>query len=341
MHSIFYTSGTTGPSKGVISTHAHIFQMAYDGLHFLNEDDRYMSPSAFFHIAGAYVLWGIAARGATGVMAGRFKASTFWDQIARNEVTSTILIGAMADFLLKAPPGPEDHYNTLHTVLQQPVTHDPSAFAERFGVEIFTQFDMTEAGPSIISEPLSQVSHLEKGYCGRRRDGFDLRLVDENDCPVPSGTPGELVIRCDVPWVLSPGYYRMPEATAKLWRNGWLHTGDILRQDDDGNFYYVDRSNDVMRRRGENISSYEVESAVLAHEDVGAAAAYAALVDVGDGEVMIAVEPKNGATDRSGSALPVSGRTDALLYGAAIYPSMLDGIPSFGDRQDRQDPSAR
>ena len=295
VHSIFFTSGTTGPSKAVPSTHLHIYQMAMDGLHFLDESDRYASPSAFFHIAGPYVFWGIPPRGASVAMIGTFRTRTFWERIRRTKTTATILIGAMADFLLKAPAHPDDRGSGLRKVLQQPLTHDPSAFAERFGVEIYTQFDMTEVGPAIVSESVAGASRPGKGYCGRAHPGFELRLVDENDCEVPAGEAGMLALRCGVPWVIAPGYFRMPEATAAAWRNGWFHTGDVMRCDAHGNYYYTDRAKDVIRRRGENISSFEVEAAVLSHPGVSAAAAYAVDVEVGEGEVMVAVETVDGA----------------------------------------------
>ena len=294
VHSIFFTSGTTGPSKAVPSTHLHIHQMAMDGLHFLDESDRYASPSAFFHIAGPYVFWGVPPRGASVAMIGTFRTRTFWEQIRRTKTTATILIGAMADFLLKAPVHRDDRGSGLRKVLQQPLTHDPAAFAERFGVEIYTQFDMTEVGPAIVSTSVSGANRPENGYCGRAHPGFELRLVDENDCEVPVGEAGVLALRCGVPWVIAPGYFRAPEATAAAWRNGWFHTGDVMRRDAHGNYYYVDRAKDVIRRRGENISSYEVEAAVLSHPEVNAAAAYAVEVEVGEGEVMVAVETVDG-----------------------------------------------
>ena len=294
VHSIFFTSGTTGPSKAVPSTHLHIYQMAMDGLHFLDESDRYASPSAFFHIAGPYVFWGIPPRGASVAMIGTFRTRTFWERIRRTKTTATILIGAMADFLLKAPAHPDDRGSGLRKVLQQPLTHDPAAFAERFGVEIYTQFDMTEVGPAIVSESVAGAARPGKGYCGRAHPGFELRLVDENDCEVPAGEAGMLALRCGVPWVIAPGYFRMPEATAAAWRNGWFHTGDVMRCDAHGNYYYTDRAKDVIRRRGENISSFEVEAAVLSHPGVSAAAAYAVDVEAGEGEVMVAVETVDG-----------------------------------------------
>ena len=294
VHSIFFTSGTTGPSKAVPSTHLHIYQMAMDGLHFLDESDRYASPSAFFHIAGPYVFWGIPPRGASVAMIGTFRTRTFWERVRRTKTTATILIGAMADFLLKAPAHPDDRGSGLRKVLQQPLTHDPSAFAERFGVEIYTQFDMTEVGPAIVSDSVAGAARPEKGYCGRAHPGFELRIVDENDREVPAGEAGVLALRCGVPWVIAPGYLAMPEATAAAWRNGWFHTGDVMRRDAQGSYYYVDRAKDVIRRRGENISSFEVEAAVLSHPGVSAAAAYAVDVEVGEGEVMVAVETIDG-----------------------------------------------
>ena len=153
---------------------------------------------------------------------------------------------------------------------------------------------MTEAGPSIVSESITAASRVEKGYCGTAHPGFELRLLDENDREVPAGVAGQLAVRCGVPWVITPGYFGMPEATASAWRNGWFHTGDVMRRDAHGSYYYVDRAKDVIRRRGENISSYEVEAAVLSHPEVNAAAAYAAEVEVGEGEVMVAVETVDG-----------------------------------------------
>ena len=294
VHGIFFTSGTTGPSKAVLSTHLHIYQMAMDGLHFLDASDRYASPSSFFHIAGPYVFWGVAPKGASVAMIGPFRTRTFWERIRRTRTTATILIGAMADFLLKAPAQPGEKDTGLRKVLQQPLTHDPGAFAGRFGVEIYTQFDMTEVGPAIVSESLAGAPRPEKGYCGTAHPGFELRLVDDDDREVPDGAAGVLAIRCGVPWVITPGYFRMPEATAAAWRNGWFHTGDVMRRDSQGRYHYVDRAKDVIRRRGENISSCEVEAAVLSHPAVSAAAAYAVDVDVGEGEVMVAVETVDG-----------------------------------------------
>jgi len=290
-HTIYLTSGTTGVSKGVECSHIHTATMAIDGLRFLKPGDRFMSPSAYFHIAGSYVPWAALHYGAVMVVVGRFSTSQFWEQVRRNGVTITLLIGVMADFLLSRPASPDDRDTPLRLVIQQPLLPDVHEFCERFGVEVYTQFDQTETSPPVTTGLIAPGQVFGKGLCGKVRGGFDVRLVDENDCEVPDGVPGEMCLRCDVPWVIAPDYFRMPEATARAWRNGWFHTGDMFRKDDAGNYYFVDRSKHVIRRRGENISSFEVEQEALGHPVIKAAAAYAVPDGRGDCEVMLAVEP--------------------------------------------------
>jgi carnitine-CoA ligase len=132
------------------------------------------------------------------------------------------------------------------------------------------------------------------GTCGKPRPGMQVRLVDANDCEVPVGATGELLVRSDRPWALSQGYNRDAEATARAWRNGWFHTGDVFRQDEDGNFFFVDRLKDAIRRRGENISSFEVELEVCSHPSVREAVAVAVPSEDVEDEVLIAVVPQPG-----------------------------------------------
>lgn len=137
-------------------------------------------------------------------------------------------------------------------------------FAERFGLRFWTMYNMTELNVPLMSEP----DPVTSGACGRVRPGTELRLVDEFDREVAPGAIGELVVRCDSPWRLNSGYSGNPEATAQAWRNGWFHTGDAMRRDEAGNYFFVDRMKDAIRRRGENISSFEVEVEILAHPAV-------------------------------------------------------------------------
>ena len=290
VHTVFLTSGTTGVPKGVESTHVHAATMAADGLRFLSSSDRFMSPSAWFHIAGSYVPWAALHYRASFVVVGRFSATRFWDQVRRNGVTMTVLIGVMSDFLLNQPAKPDDADNPLRIVVQYPLQKNVELFRSRFGVEVYTQYDQTECGPPITSEIIGDNSLTSAGYCGQLRDGFSARLVNENDIEVPAGAVGELCLRCDTPWVIAARYFNMPQASLDAWRNGWYHTGDLFRQDAKGCFFFVDRSKHVIRRRGENISSFEVEQELTAFAGIAAAAAYAVPDGNDDFELMAAVE---------------------------------------------------
>jgi crotonobetaine/carnitine-CoA ligase len=165
-------------------------------------------------------------------------------------------------------------------------------FAERFGIALRTCFGMTEVGTPFatgwdLTDPRS---------CGACRDGFEVRLVDGHDMEVAEGDVGELIVRHDEPWSLCQGYLGMPERTADAWRNGWFHTGDAFRRDGGGNYFFVDRIKDSIRRRGENISSFEIEVLVGAHPEVLQAAAVAVPSEVGEDEVKVCIVPVSGVT---------------------------------------------
>jgi len=166
-----------------------------------------------------------------------------------------------------------------------PWAEDAATFTERFDVDLFTVFNMTEISTPIVSV----INPPEVGVAGTLRSGFDARIVDDNDCEVPTGDVGELILRADRPWAMNSGYYKNPEATAKAWRNGWFHTGDAFRLDAAGNYFFVDRIKDAIRRRGENISSFEVEAEVQMHDAIQEAAAIAVKSDLSEDEVMVCV----------------------------------------------------
>jgi crotonobetaine/carnitine-CoA ligase len=131
--------------------------------------------------------------------------------------------------------------------------------------------------------------------CGRPLPGYEVRLVDEHDYEVPVGDVGELAVRTDQPWWVCVGYWGMPEKTVEAWRNGWFHTGDGMRRDEDGSYFFVDRQKDAIRRRGENVSSFEVESLVNQHEAVAESAAVAVETAPGEQEIKICVVAVPGA----------------------------------------------
>ena len=291
IQSIIYTSGTTGPSKGVLSSYLHMFTNAGpESWPMVNENDRYMCVAPIFHIGGMGPPFVMLARGASVAMIDNFSTEDFWAVAKATQSTVVFLLGVMATFLLKAEPRPDDRDHTVKKAFMVPLTGDAPAFTERFGVDIYTIFNMTEISSPIVSE----ANPTKIGTCGRVRDGVDVRLVDRNDCEVPIGEIGEMLVRTDRPWAMNSGYNANPEATAEAWRNGWFHTGDAFRRDEDGYFYFVDRVKDAIRRRGENISSFEVEADVCSHPAVREAAAVAVPSEFSEDEVMVIVAPVPG-----------------------------------------------
>jgi crotonobetaine/carnitine-CoA ligase len=289
MQSIILTSGTTGPSKGVMSSYVHLYSMA-NSAPFLDRDDRYMINLPMFHSGGVMPVTAMLIHGGSIAMVDAFDTDTFWSTVRERKITTSILLGVMGGFLLKRPPSPDDRDHPLRTCTYVPLNDTAPQFHARFGTDIHTHFNMTEISMPIVSD--ANPSAL--GSAGRMRAGVDVRIVDENDCEVGVGEVGELVVRTDCPWAMNHGYAGNAEATAVAWRNGWFHTGDGFRKDAEGNFFFVDRLKDAIRRRGENISSFEVESEVLAHPAVREAAAVAVKSEIAEDEVMAVVALRPG-----------------------------------------------
>jgi crotonobetaine/carnitine-CoA ligase len=288
---IWYTSGTTGPSKGVLSSYMHSYEMfGPETWPFVTSDDRYMINLPLFHLGGTGLWNSMLLRGASVAFIERFQTDRFWEQVRSTESTVVFLLGAMAAFLESKPPLPDDTDHPLRLVFMVPVVEDVPAFAARFGVEVRAVYNMTEICCPIITGPTPSLP----GTCGRVRPGVEVRLVDENDIDVPIGELGEFIVRCDHPWGMNSGYYNMPEATATAWRNGWFHTGDGGRMDAEGNYYFVDRLKDAIRRRGEFVSSLELEIELCAHPDIQAAAAIAVKSEHAEDEIMVVLVKAEG-----------------------------------------------
>lgn len=288
-HAVIYTSGTTGPSKGVLSSYIQSYEFIRVLKHF-GPDDCQFANLPLFHATGMYAVYSMLVHGGKVCVVDGFHTSSFWDTVNKYGVTTVGLLGVMMQFLLKQPQGPDDHKNTLRTCMVVPLDDDALRFSERFGVDIYTIYNMTEMSGPLYAGP----NPAATGSCGRLRPGVDVRLVDENDIEVAHGQAGEMIVRTDMPWAMSHGYHNDPEATVKAWRNGWFHTGDLLRQDEEGNFYFVDRMKDTIRRRGENISSFEVECEIAVHPDIKEVAAIGVASDIGEDEVMAVISPVEG-----------------------------------------------
>jgi crotonobetaine/carnitine-CoA ligase len=284
--SIILTSGTTGPSKAVLSSYAHLHALCGpESWAYVHDDDRFMITLPLFHVGGTACIYAMVMRGASIAMVERFRTDEFWTTVRRTGSTVVGLMGAMTPFLVAAVPSPEDRTHGLRVAVIIPLIGDIAAFAERFGVEVYTVYNMTEIATPLISDR----NPTQLGVCGRPRAGVEVRLVDEHDVEVAEGAIGELILRTDRPWSLNHGYYKDSAATAAAWRNGWFHTGDAFRRDADGLYFFVDRQKDAIRRRGENISSFEVEAEVSAHPHVKEVAALAVPSELGEDEVMVAI----------------------------------------------------
>jgi len=300
--SIFFTSGTTGPSKGVAMPHSQMYFFGQEvvSLTRLTAADTYMTCTPLFHGNAQFMAtYPALIAGARVVVQPKFSASRWVDQLRDHHVTVTNLLGVMMDFVWKQPPKPGDADNLLRCIYAAPTASSIlTDFMARFGIEAFVDaFGLTETSAPILS-PYGEIR--PPGAAGLvASDWFEIRLVDpDTDREVPVGQVGELIVRYKQPWTCSLGYYGMPEKTAEAWRNLWFHTGDAMRRDEEGWYYFVDRYKDALRRRGENISSYEVEQALLAHPDVTGCAVIGvpADQDAGEDEVLAVVIASSGLT---------------------------------------------
>lgn len=290
-----YTSGTTGPSKGVRVTHAHAYSYSAPSvLTATTDNDVSLCMLPLFHIGGQWaIVYNAMIAGGSSVVLPRFSATAFWDDVRLYGCTHTLMLGVMANFLWQQPPRADDADHPMKRVLMVPVVPQLEEFKRRFGIEdVGTAYGLTE-GSTITT---ASGSMTRPGAVGLPRGDFEVRIVDEHDCEVPRGVVGELVVRARVPWQVMDGYHEMPEATVKTWRNQWLHTGDALRIDDDGQYVFIDRQKDAIRRRGENISSFEVEKEILEFPSVLEVAVIAVPSDATEDEIMACLMARQGAT---------------------------------------------
>lgn len=280
---VIFTSGTTGPSKGVMCPYGHIYSTAQATYGYLESTDIMLTELPIFHVGGAASVVAALCNNAGLALYSGFSTQDYWQRVAGSSATATSgLIGSMADFLAQSPPRSDDADNTLRMVTLM-LTEQALQVAKRFGFHTLSGFNMTELSGPLITQVDCQVA----GSLGRPRTGCECRVVDDHDMPCAAGDVGELIVRSDHPWTLFAGYLDRPEATAEAWRNGWFHTGDLVRQDADGNYFFVDRKKDAIRRRGENISSAEVEAEVLRHPGVAEACAVAVASDLAEDEILL------------------------------------------------------
>ncbi|UOM34901.1 AMP-binding protein [Acuticoccus sp. I52.16.1] len=319
---IMYTSGTTGNAKGVVFSYVQHWTMGPEAMHAITEDDVTMICGPIFHCGSTLYVNTMLARAGTIAMVPEFRTADFWDAVRETGSTAVLLLGVMASFLLKAPETAGDKDHPLAKVYIVPFGEDAPRFRDRFGVSLYTVFNMTEIASPLVAGPGIETP----GLAGTARPPFELRIADADDLPQPDGTVGELLVRSHRPWALFSGYYKNPEATAAALRNGWFHTGDAFRREADGTFTFVDRLKDVIRRRGENISSFELESEILTHPAVQEAVAVAVPSDVTEDEVLaVVVAVPGGTIDPAGLIEHLAERLPHHMV--PRYVRIVDALP--------------
>jgi crotonobetaine/carnitine-CoA ligase len=326
---MIYTSGTTGPSKGVLMPWAELFQFVST----LPADAMGAGEANYlclpvFHVSGKSGIYIAAHFDGRLVVRDTFSLTEFWSDIRRFDITLVGLVGVMASFLLTLPEQPDDAETPLRNVVMGPLVPDVDDFKRRDGVRVATGYGMTEIAAPLSSDGWNLAN---SSSCGRVRTGYpgyEVRVVDEFDEPLGPNEVGELIVRTAEPWTLNAGYFNMPAETATAWRNGWFHTGDGFRYDEDGNFYFVDRIKDAIRRRGENISSFEVESYVSRHPAVQEVAAIGVPSEHGEDEVKVVVVLAEGATDTFDPAELIEFLTPTMpKFMLPRYVQVADALP--------------
>ena len=338
---LVYTSGTTGNPKGVQMTHSMYVAAGQGFAHWTraSPDDRFFTCLPFYHAnAQYYSTMGALAVGATLVVVERFSASRFWDEVRRARATVVNFIGMMMQVLAKQPPASDDRRNSVRLFYGSP-SFSPeflSAFEERFDTDVIVGFGMTETCYGAIEgirEP------RRAGSSGRARQHPDprfrneIRVPDDTGRPAGDGVVGEITIRNPA---VMPGYWRNEEQTSAALKDGWLHTGDLGWMDEDGFLYFVDRKKDVIRRRGENISSQEVESVIKRHVGVMDCAVIGVPSELGEDEVKAYVVPRAGS-DVTPEQI-VYWCADSLAYfKVPRYIEMRDDLPRTPSLRVRKD----
>jgi crotonobetaine/carnitine-CoA ligase len=295
---VLYTSGTTGVSKGVEMSHHYWYDIWQESVKYARytEDDILYTGLPFFHGNAQGITVGPALLAdAKAVIVDRFSASQLWDDCRRWNCTEANYIGGIIPILLKQDPRPDDADNPVRLMVGAAAPADEwHAFQTRFNTKLLEVYGMTECYCCLASP----YDTPRAGSCGQAITGWDVRVVDDDDQDCAPGTVGEIITRSNKMFVGTSGYYKKPEATLELFKNGWIHTGDLGRRDADGYFYFADRKKQAIRRRGENISSFEVEAVIGAHAAVLESCVVGVPSDVGEEEVkaVVVLKPGQSAT---------------------------------------------
>jgi crotonobetaine/carnitine-CoA ligase len=289
---ILYTSGTTGPQKGVMVTD-RMYQTAARNAGIaagVRPGDVLFLWEPLHHVAGVQTVILCLQQGVACAMVERFSASRFWDQVRRYRATQIHYLGGVLSLLLKQPERADDADNPVRIAYGAPAPPDIwTRFERRFGVTIHECYGMTEASSFTTINLAGKV-----GSIGKPVDEFEVRIVGDDHRPLAAGEVGEIVQRERVPGSLTKGYVNDPDATRTAFQGGWFHTGDLGWYDAEGFYYFAGRKKDSIRHRGENVSAWVVERAAASFPDVEECAAVGVPAETGEEEIKLFVRPAVG-----------------------------------------------
>lgn len=328
---VMYTSGTTGPSKGVLMPHAHCTAYGIGTIECLEltPEDRYYISLPLFHVNGLMMQLGATLlMGVSVFVRLRFSASSWLSDVQKHRSTVTNFIGSTLAFMLAQPPTSKDKKHSIRAILAAPTP--PSQEEElrnRFNVpDVLSAYGMTEVNIPVWG----RIGSKDPGAAGWTHGSrFEVKIVNpDTDMPVSAGDVGEIVVRPRIPFAFMAGYLNAPDKTIEAWRNMWFHTGDAAFMDHTGRLTFIDRIKDTIRRRGENISASEVEDVVISLPGVSEVAAYAVPSDIpgGEDEVMLAVVLEIDATI---SPTEISMESAKLLprFARPRYIQIMQSLP--------------
>lgn len=296
---LIYTGGTTGPSKGCMVSHNYACNLADIISRGTGRDEQTISWTALplFHFNAVSNVLCELKHGGRMALYPRFSVSNFWSEIERTGANYVTMLGSMFPMLITAPDSEAEKrcHGQLKIVGGAPFPEKlQQAWKKRFGTEhtVCPGFGLTEC--SLVTS-IELHEYAKPDSSGKRNDSFDVRIIDDNGNEVVDGHSGEVIIRPRKPNVMFAGYWRRPDESLGLMKDLWFHTGDIGRFDEEGFFYFVDRKKDYLRRRGENISSFEVESVFRQHPAIEDVAAHAVLSDLTEDELKVTAVIREGS----------------------------------------------
>ncbi len=330
---LMFSSGTTGPSKASMHSHVSSINGGFAAVRAqsLAPSDVFYSPLPLFHIGGIFMgANAVLIAGATMALPARFSVNNFWRDVKRSGATVANTIGAMLAFMWNEPASPDDRNHHLRLVGTAPMPQFARDFEKRFGAPIYVAYGLSDFGYACHLKSTDPQSKWASS--GRPVEGVQLKIFDDDDMETPTGKTGEIVLRSEWSWGAAHGYYKDPAQTVAAWRNLWLHTGDLGYLDADGFMYFAGRKKDAIRRRGENISAFEIEQALTRHPAIAEVAAFPVSSEYTEEEVAIAIVFRSGAGIEMTDLIDYCQKNMAYFM-VPRFVQVLSGLPRTGTQR--------